>query len=425
MAITGLPNIQPRLADNSTARTHHSRRAPSDFWAAGYLGGVDRGGDLGGEHIGRGGAQGRRLDSNDLPGRTIKRALSSPGRSVSFLRRALMLVIFFAVESSPEEKGTRLYVGVMAPGSSQTTLLVRAYGRLLQSAAAVEGSAELRDPYWTLLGYFNSLRVLGGARMQVHNDVEDRLKLIAPDQATRRQVDKVIEMTSREPSSEIPGHLSQMAKAYPHPDALDVVLATNMISVGVDIDRLGLMVVMDNHKEPPSTSRPQAESGASTGLVVVLLNAARSRDRSHYEAFAGYHSALYRQVESSSVTPFSPRARDRALHAVFWSHRQGCESRAFERTMPLVRSHGSFQRSVRSSGNSLRGHCLSRNPRSRPENPDGRHRRRWQQRAADVPSLKYWDPRDPRTVSAYGCGDPGGPRRLRHSLEPSRCRQVK
>jgi hypothetical protein len=90
-----------------------------------------------------------------------------------------------------------------------------------------------------------------------------------------------------------------------------------MISVGVDINRLGLMVVMG---QPQSTSEYiQATSriGRShPGLVVVLYNASRSRDRSHYEAFAGYHGALYRQVESTSVTPFSSRARERALHAV-------------------------------------------------------------------------------------------------------------
>ena len=90
-----------------------------------------------------------------------------------------------------------------------------------------------------------------------------------------------------------------------------------MISVGVDIDRLGLMAVMG---QPQSTSEYiQSTSRVGRqhpGLVVAIYNGARSRDRSHYESFLPYHSALYREVESTSVTPFSPRARDRGLHAV-------------------------------------------------------------------------------------------------------------
>ncbi len=98
---------------------------------------------------------------------------------------------------------------------------------------------------------------------------------------------------------------------------LDVLLATNMISVGVDVDRLGLMAVMG---QPQTTAEYiQATSRVGRrhpGLVAVMLNSARSRDRSHYENFRSFHSALYREVESTSVTPFSSRARDRGLHAV-------------------------------------------------------------------------------------------------------------
>lgn len=225
---------------------------------------------------------------------------------------------YFAIEASREEKGTRLYLGLMAPGTSQTTLLVRTYAALLQWVQDIDAPDSVKDPYWTLIGYFNSLRVLGGARMQVQDDVNDRVELLSTARGTKpRPLENRIELTSREPSGHIPEYLKRMAEEYPSPGALDVILATNMISVGVDIDRLGLMVVMG---QPQSTSEYiQSTSRVGRkypGLVVTLLNAARSRDRSHYESFVAYHSALYRQVESTSVTPFSSRARDRGIHAV-------------------------------------------------------------------------------------------------------------
>lgn len=225
---------------------------------------------------------------------------------------------YFAVEAPPDKKGTRRYVGLMAPGTSQTTLLVRTYAALLQYAQDLSGTDSARDPYWTLVGYFNSLRILGGARMQVQDDVRDRIHLLAAQSGTTpREPDPTIELTSREPSALIPAHLKQMALEYPAPEALGTILATNMISVGVDIDRLGLMVMMG---QPQSTSEYiQATSRVGRqfpGLVITLFNSARSRDRSHYESFVDYHSALYRQVESTSVTPFSSRARDRGLHSV-------------------------------------------------------------------------------------------------------------
>ena len=225
---------------------------------------------------------------------------------------------YFALEVGPEQKGTRLYLGLMTPGTSQTTLMVRTYAALLQFAADLPGTPDVRDPYWTLVGYFNSLRVLAGAKLQVQDDVEDRIELLARESgSTKRTLDEQIEMTSRESSADIPSHLKRMAIRHPDRAALDVILATNMISVGVDIDRLGLMVVMG---QPQATSEYiQATSRVGRqfpGLVVTLFNASRSRDRSHYESFVTYHSALYRQVESTSVTPFSSRARDRALHAV-------------------------------------------------------------------------------------------------------------
>lgn len=242
---------------------------------------------------------------------------------------------FFAVEANRKDRATRLYVGIMAPGVSQTTLLVRCYAALLQNVSTLSAPDSVKDNYWTLVGYFNSLRVLGGARMQVQDDVGERITLLARSTGTSpRTIDQRIELTSREPSGDIPAHLKRMAKSFPHPDAIDVILATNMISVGVDVDRLGLMAVMG---QPQATSEYiQATSRVGRrdpGLVCTLFNAARSRDRSHYESFVDYHSALYRQVESTSVTPFSARARDRALHAILIA--------LVRLTIPELRDNGS------------------------------------------------------------------------------------
>jgi hypothetical protein len=225
---------------------------------------------------------------------------------------------YFAVQTSRDSKATRHYLGLMAPGTSQSTLMIRVYAALLQRASDLPGDPQTRDPYWTLVGYFNSLRVLGAARIQVQDDVTDRIDLLARQSGTQpRIIDELIELTSREPSGNIPEYLKRMAVEYPDPAALAVILATNMISVGVDIDRLGLMVVMGQPQATSEYIQSTSRVGRKhPGLIVTLFNSSRSRDRSHYESFAAYHSALYRQVESTSVTPFSARARDRGLHAV-------------------------------------------------------------------------------------------------------------
>lgn len=225
---------------------------------------------------------------------------------------------YFATTAPSSVKGARLYAGFMAPGSSQSTLLIRAYAALLQHALEIPGEDSVRDPYWTLVGYFNSLRVLGGARMQVQADVQERIQLLAGLSGYRRRASEIIvEMTSREASSAIPERLKQMKVAYPDRNAMDVVLATNMISVGVDIDRFGLMVIMGQPQSASEYIQASSRVGRQhPGLVITLFNAGRSRDRSHYESFRTFHGALYRQVEATSVTPFSSRARDRGLAPV-------------------------------------------------------------------------------------------------------------
>lgn len=225
---------------------------------------------------------------------------------------------FFAVDAPRDVKGTRKYVGVMAPGTSHATLTVRTYAALLQAGASPEIPDEVRDAYWTLLGYFVSLRVLGAAYIATIDDVRDRIKVVANRllQVERTTKDPR-ELTSRKKSSEIPLELELLQTAYPSPHSPDTVLATNMISVGVDVDRLGLMVVSG---QPQTTSEYiQATSRVGRrhpGLVVTLFNSGRSRDLSHYEAFTTYHRSIYQQVEATGATPFAPRALDRGLHGL-------------------------------------------------------------------------------------------------------------
>ena len=227
---------------------------------------------------------------------------------------------FFAVDASPDERGTREYVGVCAPGTSHSTLLVRAYAALLQAGQDLDATPQVKDAYWTLLGYFTSLRVLGAAFIQSLDDVPDRMKVIAERLGSvQRQVSSSPprELTSRIRSGKVVEELAILGTSYPDTNSPNVVLATNMISVGVDVDRLGLMVVMG---QPQTTSEYiQATSRVGRlhpGLVVTLFNAARSRDLSHFESFTTYHRTLYRQVEATGATPFAARARDRGLHGL-------------------------------------------------------------------------------------------------------------
>jgi hypothetical protein len=225
---------------------------------------------------------------------------------------------WFAVETPREEKASRRYVGLLAPGTSQSTLLIRTYATLLHRAMHADTDDKVRDAYWSLVGYFNSLRLLSAAELQVHDDVVTYLELLAEREGVAvRSVANYSELTSRIDASEIPTRLKGIEKRLPDEDTVDVLLATNMIAVGVDVDRLGLMAVMGQPQTTAEYIQATSRVGrAHPGLVAVMLNSARARDRSHYESFQHYHSALYREVESTSVTPFSARARERGLHAV-------------------------------------------------------------------------------------------------------------
>ena len=213
----------------------------------------------------------------------------------------------------------RVYAGVTTAGRSAKFTLQAVAASLLQSAAGASEDSGDRDPYWTLLSYFNSLRELGGALVLMQDDVNDSIHAIARRRGEeRRQPRAIEELTSRRTQEEVRDMLELLSIPAGADGVLDAVLATNMVSVGVDIPRLGLMLV--NGQPKGIAEYIQATSrvgrGSVPGLIVTVLNNAKARDRSHYESFATWHGTLYRDVEPTSVTPFASRARDRALHAV-------------------------------------------------------------------------------------------------------------
>ncbi|MBK8938999.1 MAG: helicase [Polyangiaceae bacterium] len=240
---------------------------------------------------------------------------------------------YFAVERPVAEEPGRRYLGICAPGRRLKLALIRVYAAAMGAAQALyEQHGAHADPWMTLVGYFGSLRELGGMRRLVDDDVRSRLFRIDARGLAKRKLDpqNVKELTSRLGSTEIPSLLEQLELRFEPRAAdgsvrgrrrpIDVLLATNMISVGVDVPRLGLMVCSGQPKTTAEYIQATSRVGRkSPGLVLTVYNWARPRDMSHYERFGHYHGTFYQHVEANSVTPFSPRALDRGLAAVFVS----------------------------------------------------------------------------------------------------------
>jgi hypothetical protein len=233
---------------------------------------------------------------------------------------------FFAVERPLDETPGRLYLGVCGMGQRFKSVATRVYTTMMAASQVLyEKHGAAADPWMTTVGYFNALRELGGMRRMLDDDVSNRLRRTDRRGLATRYLNEVKELTSRISSSEIPATLDQLGvrftgeKPEKNRFPVDVVLATNMISVGVDVPRLGLMICSGQPKTTAeyiqATSRVGRDN-AGPGLVITLYSWARPRDLSHYETFEHYHQTYYRQVEALSVTPFARRALDRGLTAL-------------------------------------------------------------------------------------------------------------
>ncbi|MBC7706734.1 MAG: helicase, partial [Rhodoferax sp.] len=246
---------------------------------------------------------------------------------------------FFALQRpTGSEYPGRRYLGVSAFGRRYPVAMIRSYVAHMGAAQALyEKYDTLADPWMTLAGYFNSIRELAGTRRLVEDDIRARLRDADQRGLAKRRVRALEEMTSRKSGTDIPKILDRLEATFsatleaqraaerkanqPMTSAVpyDVVLATNMISVGVDIERLGLMLVAGQPKNTSEYIQATSRVGRSNdgpGLVSTIFNWARPRDLSHYERFEHYHETFYKHVEALSVTPFSARALDRGLSGV-------------------------------------------------------------------------------------------------------------
>ena len=240
---------------------------------------------------------------------------------------------FFAKHAPEDEASMRRYIGVAAQGRGPKVLFLRSAITLMAAAQAAREAAagagtDPADPYMTVVAYFNALRELGSARRIVEDEIGSRLLTYADRKrageaagrfANRRIAFEPVELTSRVGTASVAEAKRRLALGFDEDDRVDFALATNMISVGLDILRLGLMLVSGQPKTTAEYIQATSRVGrdpSRPGLAVTLLNIHKPRDRSHYERFSAFHDSFYRGVEATGVTPFSPRALDRGLPAV-------------------------------------------------------------------------------------------------------------
>ena len=242
---------------------------------------------------------------------------------------------FFARTAPASRTHARRYFGVAAQGRNPKEAMRRVVLALMGAAERAwrdAGGARNRDnpadPYMTVLGYFNSLRELGGARRILEEEVQNTLKRYGE----RRRLDEgvseglfrdrtsfsdVVELTSRVGTGQVAEARRRLGCAFhDRRQRVDCAIATNMISVGLDVQRLGLMLVYGQpktHSEYIQATSRVGRDERRPGLVVTLYNVHKPRDRSHFERFRHYHETFYRSVEVSSVTPFAARALDRGF----------------------------------------------------------------------------------------------------------------
>ena len=256
----------------------------------------------------------------------------------------------------------RLYLGIHASDyGSVLTTQVRAFSSALFRPWLF--AEDQRDAWWTLLAFYNSIRELGGAKTLFDSDIRSRLKFVFNREGfspvDRRSIRSVPELTSRLSQAEIVTMMDKLSAAYQagiSSPSIDACLASNIIEVGVDIDRLSLMGIVGQPKTTATYIQVSGRVGRKwwerPGLILMIYNPSKSRDRSHFEQFHSYHRRLYERVEPTTATPFAPSAIQRGASGALlaWARQVSNES---------VRNPVAYASAIDYAHKLLRERCLA------------------------------------------------------------------
>jgi superfamily II DNA or RNA helicase len=241
---------------------------------------------------------------------------------------------FFAKESKVASK--RKYIGFMPVGKTAIDTQLQLIAHLLE--ARIENTEPLSDDYWTLVSYYNSLKDVGKIRNKVGDEIIVNTATLQARLFGRNNKwtynyfgleDRTEELTARVESSKIKAVLKQLENKFEvveretkngkkyqavKSSAIDLVLATNMFSVGIDIGRLNLMLINGMPKNIAEYIQASSRVGRKVeGLVVTFLDPNRARDKSYFEHYIPFHQAFYKSIEPLSVTPFTENTIDKML----------------------------------------------------------------------------------------------------------------
>ena len=263
------------------------------------------------------------------------------------------------------EESQRRYLGFMSTGKTgmETQLefisnLIFARAELLCRIRTINGDVEDKiwedlDPYYTLVGYYNSLKDLGKIYNKVSAEIIHKVQALHQRFSMdnylynfmyRGLMFRTRELTSRIPSHRIKPTLNELenrvkiekkqdTEDYVVQEGVDMVMASNMISVGIDVGRLNLMIINGQPRNVAEYIQASSRVARSyQGIVFNILDANRTREKSYFENFQSFHKAYYKFVEPLSLTPNTEITFDKALNSMlvcYVRHRKGSQANQF------------------------------------------------------------------------------------------------